>query len=195
MTPQRSRRPAQRDRRVLFHSLWLGAGIYKSPDLRSTRNRRCALYEVVAAAHPRDAHSGRRDLARLIAGRHFSSLCSYRARGISSRRLSALVGHTLREHRLEHQRVEISTHLHNSIFGSSADNAAILRWEPDPQFQDTMRILAAVLSPTHEQGNVGRGIRVFNYAEGIDRSLNRSASFSRRPSLRMCCYHVAGSES
>src|SRR2546430_5776220 len=74
-----------------------------------------------------------------------------------------------------------------AMFGSSADNAAILRWEPDPQFQDTMRMLAAVLSPTHEQGNVGRGIRVFNYAEGIDRSLNRSASFSRRPLLRMCC--------
>ncbi len=58
-------------------------------------------------------------------------------------------------------------------------------------------MLAAVVSPTHEQGNLGGGVRVLNHtrkAEVIDRSLNRSASFSRRALLRMCC-HVAGSES
>ena len=58
-----------------------------------------------------------------------------------------LVGTRLRAHRLEHQRVEISAHLHNCYIRVERRQRRNLAVGAGPQFQDTMRMLAAVLQP------------------------------------------------
>src|SRR5579864_3462851 len=49
--------------------------------------------------------------------------------------------------------------------GASADNASILRWKPDPQFQDTMRILATDTKSRHEQECAQAVIRISFFLE------------------------------
>jgi hypothetical protein len=44
--------------------------------------------------------------------------------------------------------------------GASANNASILRWKPDPQFQDTMRMFAAHCESRQEQAEARAVIQI-----------------------------------